>query len=72
MAPSRSPADTVWRQSLRGDLAVGDNKHVLSLLGDLKQCYEHVQHPQLVRTAIDWNFPLHSLRFALHTYGWRR
>eukprot|EP00959_Pyramimonas_sp_CCMP1952_P313471 6561399-Pyramimonas_sp.AAC.1 len=41
VAPGRSPTDTAWRQTVRGDLAFSRREHVLSLLADLKQCYEH-------------------------------
>eukprot|EP00959_Pyramimonas_sp_CCMP1952_P469090 9494342-Pyramimonas_sp.AAC.1 len=66
MRSGRSPVDAVWRQQVRGDLATSEQKHVLSLLADLTQCYEHAQYPQLVQSAIDWQCPLYTLRFALH------
>eukprot|EP00959_Pyramimonas_sp_CCMP1952_P338799 7095114-Pyramimonas_sp.AAC.1 len=72
MAPGRSAVDAVWRQQIRGDLAVANRQESLTVLGDLKQCYEHVLHPQLVRACADWQYPLFTVRFAMRTYQWAR
>eukprot|EP00959_Pyramimonas_sp_CCMP1952_P301174 6301386-Pyramimonas_sp.AAC.1 len=72
MAPGRSAVDAVWRQQIRGDLAVANRQEALTVLRDLKQCYEHVQHPQLVRACTDWQYPLFTVRFAMHNYRWAR
>ena len=63
MAPGRSPADAVWRQTARGDLAVSLDEHVLSWLADLKQCYERVRRDRLLTSAVERHFLIHALRF---------
>eukprot|EP00959_Pyramimonas_sp_CCMP1952_P020430 430997-Pyramimonas_sp.AAC.1 len=65
MRSGRSPVGAVWGQQVRGDLAASERKRVLIMLADLAQCYELVQYPQLVNSAIDRQYQLCTLRFAL-------
>ena len=51
MAAGRSTVDAVWRQAFLAERAAASSRHVLSLLWDLKEAYEHVGHRTLAEEA---------------------
>eukprot|EP00959_Pyramimonas_sp_CCMP1952_P044006 919768-Pyramimonas_sp.AAC.1 len=72
MAPHRRIADGVWRQASRGDTAHLDHEHILSVIGDLRHCYEQVRHEGLEDAAMSFDYPLRGLQYAAATYTWPR
>eukprot|EP00959_Pyramimonas_sp_CCMP1952_P133080 2782197-Pyramimonas_sp.AAC.1 len=72
MASGRGPLDAVWRQSARGENLSQSGYHLLSVLWDLKQFYEHISHATLWTQAMLVECPLASLRYTLNMYKWQR
>eukprot|EP00959_Pyramimonas_sp_CCMP1952_P466093 9489412-Pyramimonas_sp.AAC.2 len=72
MAPYRHTTDGAWRTQVQACLADLRGLAALTVLGDLRQCYEHVDHTVVQREAALAGYPLFALRAALHTYLWPR
>ena len=53
----RAPGDMVWRNLVRGDIAVDNNKHVVELLWDVSKAFERVQRQKLIELATDLGYP---------------
>ena len=62
----------VWRNLVRGDLAVDNNKHVVELLWDVSKAFERAQRQKLIELATDLGYPTNQLRLSLHSYTWKR
>ncbi|CAK0817413.1 unnamed protein product [Prorocentrum cordatum] len=67
----RSPEDTVWRQSMRSELAAGKGHHILKILWDQKSYCETTDHVTMVKQLEYTRTQLTSL-FNLHVYRWPR
>eukprot|EP00959_Pyramimonas_sp_CCMP1952_P186837 3906964-Pyramimonas_sp.AAC.1 len=48
---SKGPLDAVWRQFVRGEALAKYGLHVLSILWDLRQFYEHLSHHRVWTVA---------------------
>ena len=62
----------VWRNLIRGDIAVDNNQHVVELLWDVSKAFERVQRQKLINLATDLGYPTNQLRLSLHSYTWKR
>ncbi len=68
-AAGNGPADTVWRQAVRQEVAVGQGGHAASLLWDLEGFFERVDRARLMDRAAATGFPLPVLRLSLSMYA---
>ena len=71
-APGRAASDAVWRQAMRAEAGKGRGQEVVTLLMDLKKCYDHVRPRCVMGAAALLQFPLVVLRVSLNSYRWRR
>eukprot|EP00959_Pyramimonas_sp_CCMP1952_P215692 4511700-Pyramimonas_sp.AAC.1 len=72
MGPGRGPLDAVWRQAVRGEALARDGFHILSVLWDSRQFYEHVSHHRLWTVAQEVGYPVAAIQYSLNSYKWPR
>ena len=58
----RSCLDSVWRRAFRAEAGQASSENVLTIFTDLRKCYEHVKHSDLVVEAKAAMFPMTVLR----------
>ena len=57
---------------MRGEAALATGTCLLTLLWDLRKCYEYIRHWRLLREAELCEYPLAVLRLSLASYRWPR
>ena len=64
--------DTVWRSAVANNHADKSSQFALDAQGDLRKCFEHVDHLILWQQAKHLGYPLSVLRLSIATYRWPR
>eukprot|EP00959_Pyramimonas_sp_CCMP1952_P005781 121059-Pyramimonas_sp.AAC.1 len=57
-----SSTDVVWRQSVKGEVAVNDGKVSAILLWDLVKCFESINHDLLLHRCAQYGFDMSVAR----------
>jgi hypothetical protein len=63
-APSRQPADAVYRSQVRW--FIGDHKHCAEILLDVRRCFDNVDRRQLKQLAEGAGYPVLALHFSAY------
>ena len=72
MGKGRSATDTVWRQAVLSEAAVGKGDQAAVVLWDLVKFYESISHARLLTESISLGYPLRLLRLNLAGYNFPR
>eukprot|EP00959_Pyramimonas_sp_CCMP1952_P273825 5723589-Pyramimonas_sp.AAC.1 len=61
MSKGRGAEDTAWRAAVSDEGRVADNMHVLTMLWDIRQFYENLEHDLLYRASQALQCPLYAI-----------
>ena len=72
MQPGKQPGDATWRIRIKAIKAHHQRTALVEVMWDLRKCFEHVPHDQLLRQASKQRYPMDLLRVSIHSYRWPR